>query len=574
MMRTCACMAALAALLSMSPEVHAQTDEEVYASVVAAGDVLAFGTDDEKIAAAAALADLRAVYCVALLEAALADPSSDVRIAVCGALGAIAHEDAVEVLSGALLDEASAVAMAAARALGDMHTDDAYAALLAALGAVKEDAVKKAVLDALRRWNDPFTPLPEPRTLPAGKQPPPLPGEPGEPGGKTIDKKNPYGKTEPGPPPPKITKSIDESNPYGGPSGMQGGPSLSAALKAGSSIDKTNPYEGPSVSYVGEEDTWGSAPEPVQTAPEPQPPEPFAPPALTLALWDLTPASSVSFETATASVDNGTGRATVMQIRGGYSGDHLGAGAVIPFAGGASVDPGGGFEEWVFGNLGLWVRYTGAKELGSVTLSYAGAFTMHLPSGDDVTWSDFGTDPDYFTSMGALYATYYNQGLMYPDLEDSFKVSLRPDFDLGVAVGPLSFQLELGFDFIVLGKARAGSGLTWMKDLQDLVMFHLGLGAYVRPTSWLQLFVELESAIEVSGRSAQTWLFDRSFSGDGAGSEVFITPGVSVLLPMGGKNAAHLTLGLRVPLGEIGSSAGPMQLGPILVLQSGFRWGR
>jgi hypothetical protein len=163
---------------------------------------------------------------------------------------------------------------------------------------------------------------------------------------------------------------------------------------------------------------------------------------------------------------------------------------------------------------------------------------------------------------------------MYPDLEDSFQVALRPDLDIGLTIGPLSFQLELGFDFVVLGKARDRGDRTWMRGLRDLVMFHLGLGTYLQPLPWLQLSVELESTVEVAGRSAETWLFDSSFAGERAGSEALLTPGVSVILPMSGSNAAHLTLALRVPLGEIGSAAGPLQLGPVLVLQTGFRWGR
>ncbi len=568
-MRT-ACIAALSVLV-LPPAALAQSGEEVHASVIEAGEALAAGTESEKIAAAQALADLRAVYSVPLLEAALADPSVPVRIAVVAALGSIAHEDAVAALERALSDASPQVAAASAHALGGMHTDEAYAALLAALPGAKDDAVKKAVLDGLRRWNEPYTPLPEPRTLPEGKAPPAPPGET-EPGEKTIDKDNPYGAAAPGTPAPVLSKDIDVSNPYGGSTDVQGGPSLSASLKAGSTIDKDNPYEGIAVTYEEEQDTWGGATRPEPPVPEPPPPPP-APPTLTLSLWDLTPASFVSFEAATASVDDSSGRATVMQIRGGYSGEHLAGGAIIPFAGGASVDPSGGFEEWIFGNLGLWVRYAGSMDLGRATLSLAGALTMHVPSGDNVTWSDFGTDPDYFPSMGALYATYYQHGLMYPDLEDSFKVSLRPDFDIAVAVGPLSFQLELGFDFIVLGKARDRGDPTWMRGLKDLVMFHLGFGARVNPVPWLQLFVELESTVEVTGRSAETWLFDSGFAGERAGSEALITPGVSVLVPVGG-NTAHLTLGLRVPLGEIGSMAGPMQLGPILVLQTGFRWGR
>ena len=555
-------------LLLVPLPAHAQ-DLEIYDQVVLAGEALAHGTEQERIAAANQLAELRAVYSVALLAPGLVDPSKDVRIAVVQALGCIKHPDAVEVLQTALPDAWPSVAAAAAHALGAMHMQEAYDALLAALGPVNDPIVKKAVHDGLRAWNEPHTPLPDPRTLPEGKAPP-LPGKP-EPGEKTIDKTNPYGKATPGPPPPELKKDIDITNPYGGAPETQGGPSLSASLKAGSAIDKDNPYDDV-VTYEGEEDTWGEAPAPDEPMEEPEPPT-LTPPPVTLGLWDMTPASFVSFEVATASVDDGAGRAAFMQIRGGYSGDHMGTGLVIPFAGGASTDTSKG-EEWVFGNLGVWVRYRGAKDLGRLTLGYSGAFTMHLPSGDNVTWSEFGKDPDYFPSMSALYLNYYHQGLMYPDLEDSFKVALRPDLDLSLAIGLLSFQLELGFDFIVLGKPRDRAVPTWTRKLPDLVMFHLGFSARVQPTPWLQLFVELESTIEVTGRSAETFLFDAAFAGERAGSEALVTPGLSILLPLSPGNIAHMTLGLRVPLGEIGSMAGPMQLGPILVLQTGFRWVR
>jgi hypothetical protein len=563
----------LVALALAAPRAAAQTDEEVYDQVVQAGHLLAFGTEEEKVSAAGALGTLRAAYSVPMLAQALGDPSAPVRRAVVGALGLIAHAGSVQALEEALEDGDVSVAAAAARALGEMHTEEAYAALLASLGSADREEVKKALLDGLRRWNEPFTPLPEPRPLPEGKDPPLLPDsalevKPGKP--KTIDKLNPYGDQPPAtsPIPSLETKGIDATNPYGPPSGLPAGPSAAAALKSKGTIDKDNPYEGlPPL----EEDTWGAEePEP---EPDGEPPRPGLPPSLPVELMDLTPASFVSFTAATSSVDDGTGRVTAMQVRGGYSGAHFGAGASIPFSAGASTDPGGGFEEWAFGNLGMWIRYVGSRDLERLVLRYGGTLALYVPSGDEVEWSDFGTDPDLFTSLASLYACYYEHGLRYPNLEDAFKVSLRPDFDIAVLLGPLSFQLELGFDFLVLGKAPDPADSSWKRDVKDLVMFHLGLSAAVQPARWVQLSLELTSVVEVSGKSARTLAFDREVLGDPADSEVLLTPGVTLLLPTGQSGTGHLTLALRVPLGEIGSSAGPYELGPVLVLSSGFRWG-
>lgn len=567
------------ALLASVPA-RAQGAEQSYDKVVEASEILAFGTEAEKVEAAAVLAGLRAVYSVPILVEALGDPSAKVRVAACSALGGIKHPSAVNGLKKALGGEDEAVAVAAATALGDMHTDEAYSELVGALGKAK-GGVRTAVLDGLKKWNKPFTPLPDPVLLPEGKQPPLLPGKslPVKPKKKMIDKENPYGGSKPPAkkPAPKAKSSIDVSNPYGGSSDLPAGESSFLVLKSKKAIDKENPYAGlqPEKVELGEPDTWGSIEEEVRTyAPavtEKVVPH-LPPPSIPVELMDLTPSSFVTFETLTASLDGGDGRMVGMKIRGGYSGKHFGAGAVIPFAGGTADDNAGGFEEWVFGNLGMWIRFVGSRSFERFTLQYGGVFTMHVPSGDEVSWSHFGRDPDFLPAVTGLYATYYQHGLHYPDLEDSFKVALRPGFSIAFLVGRLAFQIELGFDFLVLGKVSDRVMEDWMRDLEDVVMFHAGLGASARPVDWLQLALELTTVVEVVGTSVRTFRFDGSEIGDPAGSEVFVTPSITALIPAGRVGSGNVTLALRVPLGEVGSSAGAHQMGPILLLSTGFRW--
>jgi hypothetical protein len=477
-------------------------------------------------------------------------------------------------------DEDESVAAAAAAALGEMHTDEAYSALMGALGKA-EGSVKQAVLDGLKKWNKPYTPLPAPVELPEGMEAPPLPGDdlPVKPDKKTIDKLNPYGPggTPEEPAAPKKKSTIDTSNPYGGPTGLPGVAPAAATPVSKGSIDKDNPYAGLEPSFVasGEPDTWGLEEleeKKTSAGPPREDPSRLPPPPLPVDLMDLSPSSFVTFETASAALNNGSARLVAMQLRGGYGGKHFGAGAVVPFAGGADDDNDGGFEEWAFGNLGLWMRVVGSRTLPGFTLRYGGALTVHVPSGDEVEWSYFGRDPDFLPTVGGLYASYYRHGLHYPDLEDSFKVALRPDFALAFLVGRLAFQIELGFDFVVLGKVRDPLVETRKLDLKDLIIFHAGLGASARPVDWLQLSLELTSVVQAAGSSVRTYMFDREEIGDSAGSEVFITPGITALIPAGRIGSAHVTLALRVPLGEVGSAAGPYQAGPFVILASGFRW--
>jgi hypothetical protein len=307
---------------------------------------------------------------------------------------------------------------------------------------------------------------------------------------------------------------------------------------------------------------------------EAEPAKPDLPPALSIEMWDMAQASTVTFEAATASIDQGGGRVYSMHLRGGFFWRFIGAGVLVPFSGASSRLEDTNNERVIFDNLGIWVRALGSKSFGKVKLSYGGALTVYTPTGTAVQWDILeGRDTTYLPAMGAYYAGYYRQGIAYPDLQESFKASIRPDLDVALAVGPLSFQLELGFDFVILGDAFNPDPF-WMAsmDLDDVYMFHFGFGSAVLPLPWLQLAMELTGVVEISGRSGQSWAYDNEDTGDRAGTELFVTPSVSLLLPVGKAGSGHLSLGLRIPLGEIGSAAGPMQLDPILVVATGFRF--
>ena len=637
-----------AVILTMAAPAGAQTPEQVYEKVVAALEPLILGKTNEKIAAAETLAQLRAVYSVPALAKAYEDPSAKVRLAVVGALGAIAHPASVKVLIKAAGDEDVSVGVAAIRALGDMHTDEAYAGLTKLLGSVKKDELKEAVLEGMRKWNKPFTPLPAPSTLPEGKKKPSLPKpEVEEPPAPVVEKpeKKPKVKVEEIKPikgtkpkvkveeiasPPKVLK-VEKIEPIE-PPGVKTVPAVLApdmegahmaledvaadvaecivdwevtpptipvqvVLTAGGRVSElyfmrdlgpeatqcvheiVSDIEFPPAfeSYTVEHEFAADVEhdEPAETGSGVVVPPPVAtPPPLTLDLWDLTRASSIAFQATTASVGQGEGRVYSFKLYGGYLGKYIGAGVIIPFSGGSDQLTNANQERLVFNNLGIWLRVAGAKEVGSVELRFGGAVTLNVPTATRVNWDDRGgIDKNYLPAVGALYSDYYHHGQMYPDLQNAFNASIRPDFDFGLRIGMLSFQLELGFDFIVQGEAYNPDPFWRAKmDLDEVYLFHLGFAAGVQPLHWLQIGMELTSVIELSGVSGQTWGYNRDVVGDPPGSEAFLTPVVSFLLPAGERGSGYLTLGLRVPLGEVGSRAGSMQLDPVLIVATGFRF--
>jgi hypothetical protein len=249
----------------------------------------------------------------------------------------------------------------------------------------------------------------------------------------------------------------------------------------------------------------------------------------------------------------------------------IGGGVTIPLSGASSALPDIQNERHVFNNLGLWLKLAGNKDVGSVKLRFGGALTVNVPSSTEVKWDTFeGQDTRYLPAMGALYADYYHHGTVYPDLQGAFQVAIRPEVDFGLRAGPMTFQVELGFDFILLGSAYNPDSFppTGM-DMDDVYLFHFGLATAVQPIPWLQLAMELTGVVQMAGTSGTSWAYN---SEDAADNEIMLTPSVAFLLPVGERGTGHLSLGLRVPLGEVGSSAGPLQLDPILVVATGFRF--
>lgn len=577
--------ACLAFFCSWSGPVGAQEKDPlvVYEQVAQAGQALLTGDELLKLDAAALLGELGAVYSVGVLQQALSDPSAMVRMAAVDALGRIAHPDAVVVLVGASEDANPLVAIAAVTALGDMHIDESYEALMTMLGQVEDADLKDAVLDGLRKWNEPFTPLPSPVELPPGKDVPDYQGggmdvvEPVKATSKAIDVCNPY-DPESGIPPEKCMEvhtdpgkkgqgsGIDTKNPYGPMAGT-----MFSSLGLGGSIDPRNPYDLPWT--VGA--TESVPPYFVIQGPpggEEEMPEAVFVPPLALDLWNLQGGSLVDYRLVTASTGSRTGRMVSMRIAGEWVGRWIGVGGAIGFGGASTSESATGIESWTAGNLSLWFRHLGSRELGKVTLTWGAALTLSLPTASHIPVpTDDSLGPRYHAAAAAHYASYYQHGLNYPDLENSFKAAVRPDLDIGLVVGPVTLQLELGFDAIVLGETRVPS-TGEKKDLTDVGMMHMGLGLTVRPLRWLQVSMEITSVFELGGTSMATRVFDAELAGRPAHSEAFVTPAVTLLLPVRSEGTIHLLMGVRVPLGDVGSASGPMRLDPMFVMAAGFRF--
>jgi hypothetical protein len=551
--------------------------QDVYDKVAEAGRTLVWGDELAKLDAAALLGELRAVYSVGALEQALSDPSTMVRMAAVDALGRIAHAAAVDALVAAAHDDNPLVALAAVSALGDMHIHPAYDALMGLLPAAGDEDLREAVLAALREWNDPHTPLPPPVELAPGREPPDFTVPPGSgPAavkGEGIDPCNPYDPTAEIPPggcepvaAPEVHDApagIDSENPYG-PAQISGQP-----LAPGGDIDPHNPYEA----------LTGPPPAAVQAA-LPAPPAP-GPPAQTVETvfvapfvpgqWDLFGGSRADISLATASVPEGTARVVALHVSGEWVGRWVGAGGVVPLSGGSGFGPGGA-GEYHFGNIGLWVRHRGRRELGSVSLLWGAALTLHLPTGSRVAAPDpDGAGADFLAAAAALYSRYTDHAMYYPDLEDTFEAGIVPVADVGLLFGRVYLQAELGFDFIVLGSSRdpdTGTG----RDIEDLSLMKLALAVAVRCRSWLQVSLAVQGVLELHGRSLSTYAYDREIVGRPAGHEAFVTPGLTVLVPLGDIGDLPLSAAVRIPLGEVASSSGPLALDPIVLLSTGLRF--
>ncbi len=642
--------ALLVALLFASTNAQAQSSEETYEKVVALGQDLILGTNQQKLDAAGALGKIRAIYSVPVLEKALSDPSPQVRMTVVVALGGIVHKSAVKALFAASSDADEDVAEAAIIALGDMHTQDAYDALMKLIGKVKSARLKNAVLDGVKKWNKPFVPLPDPVALPDGKTVPALPTpapviEPAIEGDATAEPGKPEvpgkdDKVEKVAPPTQVSPLAVDGAPGVEPSatplkGLE--PDVEAAfavldtvaqgvascmqshdlvppyvpvkvtVSAGGGVSQVAvlrslepemqscvmgqllPLEFPpaaksyALEYEFQADSMTEAvpgEQPLQGPPSTSTAAfSWAVPSLMLEMQDLTSTSSVAFETVTAKLGAMPGRVTTMKLSGGWTGKWVGFGAVIPFSGATSLPPdveGNRQESWVMGNMGLWARHVGKKDMGKLVLRWGFSMSFYLPTGSSIPFSAFEIPPSYQAGAGALMAGYGKSGAVYPNLEKTFKLAIAPCAGVALDLGPVSFQLELGVDAVVLGDAMDPDEER-SSDVTDVSLLHMGLGTAVRPLSWLQVSLELVSVFEVGGRALGTHQYDSEVVGSPIGSEVFITPGLTVLVPVSDAGSAHLALGLRVPLGQIGgyngSPGNTMQLEPILVLASGFRWG-
>jgi hypothetical protein len=636
------CLFTLAIVSAIAWSSEAATPEESYDQVVLLIDDLILGEDAAKIAAAQQLAQIRASYSVPALAKALEDPSASVRKAAVEALAGIATKPSAKALAQAANDENQAVALAAINALGDMHFDDSYQALTKLLSKVKDAALKKAVLEGIKKWNKPYTPLPAPIDLPDGKDVPQIPGKkepppgpekaPEEPGEPPSDPEKPAEKPEKKPPavigtpevkplplkPALVEPDVDsafgvlESAGFDVASCIRefemtppmvplkvtvtagGGVSQILLLRELTAmateciedaiVDLEFPPAG--AAYALEYEFSAEAfpekpdkPEPGAQGVATQSPYVPAPP-LMLELTDLTQTSSVAFDTSTSKFGSMPGRTTSMSISGGWTGKWIGFGATIPFSG-ATALPLSASEDrdgsWIMNNLGMWIRHTGLKSLKKMNIRWGFSLSFYLPTGTSVSPSFFDLPGDFTASAGALYAGYYRAADVYPNLEKTFKVGIAPMAGVAVDIGPLSFQLDWGFDFVVLGEAQDPDTMDF-SDIKDVSLMNLGFGAALRPLPWLQLSLELTSVFQVGGKVLRTPFYDDELLGVPISHEVFITPGLAIMLPVNDWASGHFTLGLRVPLDQIGGYNGNMdnnmQLEPILLLGTGFRWGQ
>lgn len=640
-----ALLAACLTLASPAP-VRAADPEATYEQVVSLVHDLILGQESAKLEAAARLGEIRAVYSVPALQEALSDPSAQVRLAAVKALGGIAHKDASETLKSASVGEDHAVALAAVQALGNMHTQASYNALMKLLGKVDHADLKQAVLAGIKKWNKPFTPLPDPVALPDGKDVPPIPEKEPPPEEKPEPEKKPETAETPAPPkqidikkvkpgvqppsetpavigtvevkplppkPPSLEPDVETAftiletvehdvagcledleleeetitvkvtvSAGGGVSQVQVlGDIPSPARACTAAIIMELEFPPASASYALEYEFPVQCPE--QAPPEPQKPAlalltgPAAPP-LMLELSDLTQTSAVSFDTATAKMGAMPGRITTMSIQGGWTYRWIGVGATIPFSGGTAQPDeaeGQSSEHWVMNNVGLWIKHAGSKDLEKLKVRWGASLTFNLPTATSVPFSPFGMSGSFYTAAAALYAGYGAAGEVYPNLEKTLKVAVTPTVGAALDVGPVSFQLQMGFDFVVLDRAMdPDEGVS--RDLDDVTLMHLGFGALVRPLAWLQASLELTSTLQLGGKALRTYQFDSELLGRPLAHEMFVTPGLAFLLPVGQQGSGHISLGLRIPVGQIGgangNSANPLQLEPILLLSTGFRW--
>jgi hypothetical protein len=631
---------------------EAGDENAVYDEVSTLVTLLLSESDSIRAKAAVRLGKLRASYSVEALAAALDDPSGKVRMAVVGSLGQIVTPASAKALTGAAAgDKDPDVKLAAVEALTRLHIETAYQGCVSVLQKSADDAVKKAALGCLKKWNEPYAPLPKPLPLPKGKKVPkgvapeevkkealkeaekaaPVKekkvkekkkpavkapeekpsfaekvNEIKEPPGYEVKKKEEEGKpeimtefpeeaVEEKVKPPMLSEKDELEVPSeeayvalqaaragvaacmtkhkvpgetlkvkvlitpGGSLGhlyVLGDASLSAetCIKDAIAALEFPPFKS---SYVVDHEYQRTVGALEPTLPGLMKEEDiFQAPEKKKGFFlplELNPIGRESVERVLFSVPHSTGGVSFT-----LSGEYVikkvfGIGVELNAGSGTHVsyeDDYARKEKPLFGNLALVMRAAGAKEFPRLKILYGASLALYTPTASRGGYEDY-SDPTLVSGVYASQINYYRLERLYPNINRSSRVFIRPDFGLALGTDIIHMQVELGFDLMVMGTAEYEDAYgTYSVDAGNVYLVHIGSGFYYLPISVLQLSLEITWIRDIGGRLYEYSDNPSSEPITSPGGEFFVTPAVTLGLPLG-KARATMTMGFRIPTGDI-----------------------
>jgi len=664
------CLVAALTISGLPAHAQEKIDEDaVYDEVSSLVTLLLSESESIRAKAAVRLGKLRAAYSVGALAGALGDPSKKVRLAAVGSLGQIATPASAKALAEASkADKDPDVRLAAVGALTALHIEAAYQGCVSVLQKSADEAVKKAALGCLKKWNEPYTPLPKPLPLPKGKKEPkaekpeevkkeavkePKPekvkkvkikekpstetteGKPTfvekvneikEPPAYEVKKKEeekpeimtefPEDSVEEKVKPPMLSKQDELEVPNeeayvtlktvrsrvadcmmqhkvpgeslkvkvlvtpGGSLGhlyVLGEASLSAESCIKDAIGSLEFPPFKSSYVVDHEYQKGVGPE--------EPPLPglmkeedvFQVPSKRKGQFiplELSCLGRESVERVLFSVPHSTGGVSFT-----LSGEYV---IKKVFGLGLELNAGSGTyglyeydstrkEKPLFGNLALIMRTAGAKEFPKLKLLYGARLALYTPTASrgGYAYDSYPDGADATLSAGA-YASqidYYHVERLYPNVNRSSRIFIRPDFGLAIGTDSILMQVELGFDIMVMGTAQYEDLYgTYNVDAGNVYLIHIGSGFYYLPIRMLQLSLEVTWIRDLGGRLYEYSDEPRASLRTPEG-EFLVTPAVTLSLPLGRGNAT-MTLGFRLPTGDISNIMSNF----IWVMGAGLTW--
>jgi hypothetical protein len=228
-------------------------------------------------------------------------------------------------------------------------------------------------------------------------------------------------------------------------------------------------------------------------------------------------------------------------------------------------------EKSLFGNLALIMRVAGSKEFPRLKLLYGASLALYTPTSSRGEFGDNYTDFADSTLKAGAYASqinYYRLERLYPNINRSSRVFLRPDFGIALGTEHVLMQVELGFDLMVMGTAQYEDPYgTYSADADNIYFVHMGSGFYYLPIRMLQLSLEITWIRDIGGK-----LYE--FSDDPTNrairspeGELFVTPALTLGLPLG-RALATMTMGFRIPTGDISDIMSNF----IWVMGAGLSW--